>query len=255
MTAAALVASSTFAQADVLTEANNLGAIADQLSAHLKDGYKFAIGVTEGINQWEFAATHAEQEYYFTNEDIVVFNTAYQDLMNAQAAIAEEYLDNQIEQNQMALTDSVDSFVSAAGAIMTVVETAQEANTATTEQEAVAVQEYIAGNGGGEITVEMQTSYNTALTDVATYSRNISVLTSARNNADITDYMNYEIEQYNIDPYAGVLNITAQYDLILDMQTMALGVAGETFFAEGERMNSIFIEYGTPIYDAMFGPH
>ena len=246
------MASCTYAQADVLTEANNLGNIADQLSAHLKDGYKFAIGVTEGINQEEFAATHAEQEYYFKTDEIVSFNSAYNALVAAEAAVAEEYLDNQIMVQEENLHQAVDDFVMAAGSIMKVVETAQEASTATTEQEAVAVQEIIAVQGG-EITEEMQVSYNTALTDITTYSRNISVLTSARNNVEITDYLNYEIEQYNIDPYAGTLDITAQYDLVINMDTMALGVAGEVFFAQGEQMNEHFIGLGTPIYDEMFG--
>jgi len=83
-----LGASCTSAQADVLTEASNLGYIAEELRLQLEQGYKFAIGVTEGINQQEFAATHAEQEYHIRTDQVVAFETAYTNLVQAESVVA-----------------------------------------------------------------------------------------------------------------------------------------------------------------------
>lgn len=246
------MASSTYAQADVLTAANDLGSIADQLSAQLKDGYSFAIGVTEGINYDEFAATHGESQYHFKSDQVIAFNDAYNNLVGAQTMIAQEFLDDQIMQNETMLSQSIDNFSNAASQIMYVVEVAQEASTVTTQQEAVAVQEHVA-MVGGEITQEMQVSYNTALTDITDYSRNISVLKSARNNAEVVDYLNQEFLAYDVDPYMGTVDITAQYDLMIDVNGMGMGVSGMQFFAQNEKANDIFVGYGMPLYDQMFG--
>lgn len=42
-----LAVSCTSAQADVLSEANNLGYIAEEIRLQMEQGFKFAIGVTE----------------------------------------------------------------------------------------------------------------------------------------------------------------------------------------------------------------
>jgi len=232
--------------------ANDLGSIADQLSAQLKEGYSFAIGVTEGIRYDEFAATHGESQYHFKSDQVIAFNDAYNNLVGAQTVIAQEFLDDQIMQNETMLSQSIDNFTSAASQIMYVVEVAQEASTVTTQQEAVAVQEHVA-MVGGEITQEMQVSYNTALTDITDYSRNISVLKSARNNTEVVDYLNQEFLAYDVDPYMGTVDITAQYDLMIDVNGMGMGVSGMQFFAQNEKANDIFVGYGMPLYDEMFG--
>ena len=232
--------------------ANDLGSIADQLSAQLKEGYSFAIGVTEGIHYDEFAATHGESQYHFKSDQVIAFNDAYNNLVGAQTVIAQEFLDDQIMQNETMLSQSIDNFTSAASQIMYVVEVAQEASTVTTQQEAVAVQEHVA-MVGGEITQEMQVSYNTALTDITDYSRNISVLKSARNNTEVVDYLNQEFLAYDVDPYMGTVDITAQYDLMIDVNGMGMGVSGMQFFAQNEKANDIFVGYGMPLYDEMFG--
>lgn len=250
--AAVLGVSCTSAQADVLIEANNLGYIAEELRLQLEQGYKFAIGVTEGINQQEFAATHAEQEYHIRTDQVVAFENAYTSLVQAESAVAEEYLDYQIGIADVNLSQSVDAFVEAAVVITAVVEVAAEASTATTEQEAVAIQEYISVEGLGTVTTEMATSYNTALTDITDYSRDVSILTSVRNNTEFTDYLNYEIETYGLNPYEGVLTITASYDVLIDMNEYGLGIGGSSFF-NSEKENDMFVAMGGPMYAKMFG--
>ena len=244
--------SCTSAQADVLSEANNLGYIAEELRLQLEQGYKFAIGVTEGINQQEFAATHAEQEYHIRTDQVVAFESAYSGLVQAEGAVAEEYLDYQIGLAEVRLEESIDAFVEAAVVITAVVEVAAEALTATTEQEAVAIQEYISSEGLGSITTEMATSYNTALTDVTDYSRDVSILTSVRNDTGFTDYLNNDIEAYNLNPYAGTLTITAGYDVLIDMENYGLGIGGSAFF-NNEKENDMFVDMGSEMYAEMFG--
>ena len=244
--------SCTSAQADVLSEANNLGYIAEELRLQLEQGYKFAIGVTEGINQQEFAATHAEQEYHVRTDQIVAFESAYTGLVQAEAAVAEEYLDYQIGLAEVNLGESIDAFVEAAVVITAVVEVAAEASTATTEQEAVAIQEYIVTEGLGSVTTEMASNYNTALTDITDYSRDVSILTSVRNDTGFTDYINYEIENYGFNPYDGVLTITAGYDVLLDMESYGIGIGGSSFF-NNEKENEVFVAMGNGMYTEMFG--
>jgi hypothetical protein len=250
--AVVLGASCTSAQADVLTEASNLGYIAEELRLQLEQGYKFAIGVTEGIHQQEFAATHAEQEYHIRTDQVIAFEDAYTSLVQAESAVAEEYLDYQICIAEVNLRESIDAFVEAAVVITAVVEVAAEANTVTTEQEAVAIQAYISDEGLGTITTEMSASYNTALTEITDYSRDVSILSSVRNNTEFTDYLNYEIETYGLNPYEGVLTITAAYDVLIDMSDYGLGISGSSFF-NSEKENDMFVAMGGSMYDEMFG--
>ena len=251
-TVAALAVSCTSAQADVLSEANNLGYIAEEIRLQIEEGYRFAIGVTEGINQEEFARTHAEQEYYLRTDQVVAFSDAYNNLLQAETVLAEEYLDYQIEEASINLEASVDSFVDAASAVMVVVEVADEANNASTEVEAVAIRDYIADEGLGTVTEEMAANYNTSLTDVTEYSRDISILTSVKNDAQMVNYLNSEFENYGMNPYEGTLTITASYDVLIDMGNYGLGIGGSSFF-DGEKENEMFVAMGSPIYEEMFG--
>jgi len=252
LTVAALAVSCTSAQADVLSEANSLGYIAEEIRLQLEEGYRFAIGVTEGINQEEFARTHAEQEYYLRTDQVVAFSDAYNNLLQAETVLAEEYLDYQIEEASINLEASIDSFVNAASAVMVVVEVADEANNASTEVEAIAIRDYISEEGLGTVTEEMAANYNTSLTDVTEYSRDISILASVRNDAQMVDYLNSEFENYGMNPYDGTLTITASYDVLIDMGTYGLGISGSSFF-DGEKENEMFVAMGSPIYEEMFG--
>ena len=247
-----LAVSCTSAQADVLSEANNLGYIAEEIRLQIEQGYKFAIGVTEGINQEEFAAKHAEQDYYLRTDQVATFATAYNNLLQSETVLAEEYLDYEIEEASVKLSASVDNFVDAASVVMAVVEVADEANSATTEVEAIAVRDYIAAEGLGTVTEEMATNYNTSLTDVTEYSRDISILTSVKNDVEMVDYLNYEFETYGMNPYEGTLTITASYDVLIDMGAYGLGIGGSSFF-DSEKENEMFVALGNPIYEEMFG--
>jgi hypothetical protein len=250
--AVVLAVSCTSAQADVLSEANNLGYIAEEIRLQMEQGFKFAIGVTEGINQEEFAAKHAEQEYYLRTDQVVAFSAAYNNLLQSETVLAEEYLAYEIEEASVKLEASVNNFVDAATVVMAVVEVADEANNATTEVEAIAVRDYIATEGLGTVTEEMATNYNTSLTDVTEYARDISILTSVKNDVEMVDYLNYEFETYGMNPYEGTLTITASYDVLIDMGNYGLGIVGSSFF-NSEKENEMFVALGNPIYEEMFG--